>query len=48
MNESDIDIILTNETKLIDSLINDNEVYIPRYEIVEKRSTYMGVVFPVM
>ena len=35
MNESDIDIISINETKL-DSTINDNEVYIPGYEIVRK------------
>ena len=35
MNESDIDIISVNETKL-DSTINDNEVYIPGYEIVRK------------
>jgi hypothetical protein len=33
MNESDIDIISINETKL-DSSIKDNEVYIPGYEIV--------------
>jgi exonuclease III len=35
MNESDIDIISINETKL-DSSIKDNEVYIPVYEIVRK------------
>ena len=35
MSEADIDIISINETKL-DSLINDNEVYIPGYEIVRK------------
>ena len=35
MNESDIDIISINETKL-DSTINDNEVYIPGYEIIRK------------
>ena len=35
MSEADIDIISVNETKL-DSLINDNEVYIPGYEIVRK------------
>ena len=35
MNESDIDIISINETKL-DSTISDNEVYIPGYEIVRK------------
>ena len=35
MNESDIDIISINETKL-DSTINDNEVYIPDYEIIRK------------
>ena len=35
MNESDIDIISINETKL-DSIINENEVYIPGYEIIRK------------
>jgi exonuclease III len=35
MNESDIDIISINETKL-DSSIKDNEVYISGYEIVRK------------
>ena len=35
MNETDIDIISINETKL-DSSIKDNEVYIPGYEIVRK------------
>ena len=35
MNESDIDIISIYETKL-DSTINDNEVYIPGYEIIRK------------
>jgi hypothetical protein len=35
MNESDIDIISINETKL-DSSIKDNEVCIPGYEIVRK------------
>ena len=35
ISEADIDIISINETKL-DSLINDNEVYIPGYEIVRK------------
>ena len=35
MSEADIAIISINETKL-DSLINDNEVYIPGYEIVRK------------
>ena len=35
LNESDIDIISINETKL-DSSIKDNEVYIPDYEILRK------------
>jgi exonuclease III len=35
MNETDIDIISINETKLASS-IKDNEVYIPGYEIVRK------------
>ena len=35
MNETDIDIISINETKL-DSSIKDNEVYISGYEIVRK------------
>ena len=35
MSEADIDIISINETKL-DSLIYDNEVYIPGYEMVRK------------
>ena len=35
MNDSDIDIISINETKL-DHSINDNEVYLPGYEIVRK------------
>ena len=34
MNESDIDIISINETKLDSSINKDNEVYIPGYEIV--------------
>ena len=41
MNESDIDIISVNETKL-DSTINDNEVYIPGYEIVRKDGKING------
>ena len=46
MNQSDIDIISINETKL-DSSMNDNEVYIPGYEIVRKdrKMDDMGVVF---
>jgi hypothetical protein len=46
MNESDIDIISINETKL-DSSMNDNGVYIPGYEIVRKdrKMDDMGVVF---
>ena len=35
MSEADINIISIKETKL-DSLISDNEVYIPGYEIVRK------------
>ena len=35
MNDSAIDIISINETKL-DCSINDNEVYLPGYEIVRK------------
>ena len=35
MNDSDIDIVSINETKL-DHSINDNEVYLPGYEIVRK------------
>ena len=41
MNESDIDIISINETKL-DSSIKDNEVYIPVYEIVRKDGKING------
>ncbi len=35
MNDSNIDIVSISETKL-DSSINDNEAYIPGYEIVRK------------
>ena len=41
MSEADIDIISINETKL-DFLINDNEVYIPGYEIARKDRTAWG------
>ena len=41
MKESDIDIISINETKL-DPTSNDNEVYIPGYEIIRKDRKIYG------
>ncbi len=41
MNDSNIDIVSINETKL-DSSINDNEVYILSYEIVREDGRHGG------